>query len=62
MYTSSYCLLVPSIIVALTVETVKLKDNSEFLVDLLSCNSFVLLILIRFTLNLLLIHARYSLY
>ena len=31
---SSYCLLVPFIIVALTIETVEPKDTSEFLVDL----------------------------
>ena len=61
-YTSSYCLLVPSIIVALTTETVQPKDTSEFLVDLLSYNSFVLLKLISFKLSLLLIHVRYSLY
>ena len=61
-YTSSYCLLVPSIIVALTTETIYPKDTSEFLVHLLSYNSFVLLILISFTLSLLLIHVKYSLY
>ena len=61
-YTSSYCLLVPSIILALTIETVQPKDTSEFLVDLSSYNSFVLLILISFTLSSLLIHVRYLLY
>ena len=61
-YTSSYCLSVPSIIVALTTETLKPKDTSEFLVDLLSYNSFVLLKLISFKLSLLLIHVRCSLY
>ena len=33
-YTSSYCLLVPFIIVALAIETVEPKDTSEFSVDL----------------------------
>ena len=40
-YTLSYCLLVPSIIVALTLETVWPKDTSEFLLDLLLYDSFV---------------------
>ena len=61
-YTSSYCLLVPSIIVALTTETVSPQATSEFLVDLLPYNSFVLLILTSFTLSLPLIHVRYSLF
>ena len=49
---------------ALLIETVfiELKDIQEFLVDLLSYDSFVLLILISSTLSLLLIHVRYSLY
>ena len=53
-------LKVLSIIVALTIETVfsYLKDRS-FLVDILSCNLFVLLMLISFTLILLLIHVKY---
>ena len=55
--------LILFIIVALAIESVSyMEDTWNFLVDLLSCNSFVLFILASFILSLLLIHIRYSLY